>query len=123
MGCHIWFLSIHRAVARVECQILHTTPHRLIVLFDYRMPRTDGVSLLALAEQEAWLVERHAFVCMTGTNRDSLPLALLALLARYQVPLVAKPFDIDDMLAVIRQGEQRLAQLPARTRLTPLLDR
>lgn len=103
--------------------ILHTTPQRLIVLFDYRMPPTDGEALLALAEQEEHLVERHAFVCMTGADRDILPLTLLALLAHYAVPLVAKPFDIDDMLGVIGQAEQRLAQHLPRTRLTPLLDR
>jgi DNA-binding NtrC family response regulator len=103
--------------------ILHTTPHHLIVLFDYRKPRTDGVSLLALAEQEAHLVERHAFVCMTDANSDGLPLTLLALLAHYQVPVVAKPFDIDNMLTVIRSAEQRLAQRSRRPHLTPLLDR
>jgi DNA-binding NtrC family response regulator len=95
--------------------ILHTTPHSLVVLFDYRMPHIDGEALLALAEQEAGLTERHAFVCMTGANRDLLPPTLTMLLALYEVPLVAKPFDIDDMLAVIRQAEQRLAQVPVRT--------
>jgi DNA-binding NtrC family response regulator len=95
--------------------ILHTTLHGLVVLFDYRMPHIDGEALLALAEQEAGLTERHAFVCMTGANRDLLPPTLMMLLALYEVPLVAKPFDIDDMLAVIRQAEQRLVQVPART--------
>src|SRR5258708_14502715 len=93
--------------------ILHTTPHSLVVLFDSRMPHIDGEALLALAQQEAGLTERHAFVCMTGANRDLLPPTLMMLLALYEVPLVAKPFDIDDMLAVVREPEPRPAPAPA----------
>lgn len=87
---------------------LHTSPQRLVVLFDYRMSRRESAALLALAEREAQLADRHAFVCMTATNNDRLPMTLKALLARYDVPLITKPFDIDTLLAVIRQAEQRL---------------
>lgn len=92
--------------------ILRTTPQRLVVLFDYRMPCLDGEALLTLAEQaqEQVLTERHAFVCMSGVDQVDLPTTLMTLLARYDVPLVAKPFDLDTLLVVIRQAEQRLAE-------------
>lgn len=103
--------------------LLHTSPQRLVVLFDYRMPRRDSAALLALAERESQLADRHAFVCMTTTNNDRLPVTLKALLARYHVPYIAKPFDIDTLLAVIRQAEQRLkrprAHLPRGGRKAP----
>jgi DNA-binding NtrC family response regulator len=102
--------------------ILHAAPYRLIVLFDDGMPRMDGEALLTVAEQEAQLIKRHAFVCMTGAHRASLSPTLIALLARYKVPLISKPFDIDDLLAVIRQAERRLVQRPAFKRLTLKLE-
>ena len=100
----------------VALDMLHASPDGLIVLFDYRMPRMNGVELMALAESEQLLTERHAFVCMTASPHN-LPPMLSALLARYDVPLLAKPFSIDELLAVMGQAAQRLAQLaaPART--------
>jgi DNA-binding NtrC family response regulator len=108
------YTVIETAEPASALDILHSTPHGLVVLFTYRMPPTDGEALLALAEQEAQLVGRHAFVCMTDVSRDHLPLTVIALPTRYKVPLVPKPFEVDDLLAVIEQAEQRFAQRPAR---------
>jgi DNA-binding NtrC family response regulator len=98
--------------------VLHTRPDGLVVLFDYRMPGVDGDALMALAEREHSLVQRHAFVCMTASPHSLAP-TLSALLTRYNVPLVAKPFDIDELLAVIEQAAQRLALLSIPVRWTP----
>ncbi len=94
-----------------------------VVVFDYRMPRLDGEALLALAEHEGWLAERHVFVCLTASPHR-LPPTLSALLARYQVPLVGKPFDLDDLLAAVQQAEQRLILRSPQMRHSPrrLLD-
>ena len=35
--------------------VLRTSPHGLVVVFDYKMPCTDGEALLVLAERERWL--------------------------------------------------------------------
>lgn len=90
--------------------LLHTSPQRLVVLFDYHMPRQESAALVALAEHEAPLAARHAFVCMTTTDSERLPTTLKALLARYDVPLLTKPFDIAAVLAAVRQAEQRITQ-------------
>jgi len=102
----------------VALDMLHTSPDGLVVLFDYRMPRMDGAELMALAEREQLLAQRHSFVCMTASPH-SLPPTLAALLTRYDVPLVAKPFGIDELLAVLGQAEQRLALRAAPVRQTP----
>lgn len=91
---------------------LHTSPRGLVVVFDYRMPRMDGEALLALAERERWLADHHAFICVTASS-NLLPPTVSDLLARYRVPLVGKPFELDGFLAVITQAAQRLARLPA----------
>lgn len=105
--------------------VLHSSPQRLVVLFDYRMPRQESAALLALAEREVQLADRHAFICMTTTDSGRLPTTLLTLLAHYDVPLIAKPFDIATLLATVRQAEQRLtlrrAQRPHRGRRSKAL--
>ncbi len=93
-------------------ELLHCAGNGCVVMFDYRMPRMNGEALLALAEREDLLAHRHAFICVTASPH-SLPPVLDGLLARYDVPLVAKPFEMDDLLAVVRKAEQRLALLPA----------
>lgn len=113
--------------------LLHSSPQRLVVLFDYRMPRQESAALVALAEREVHLADRHAFVCMTTTDSGRLPTTLKAMLARYDVPLLAKPFDIAAVLAALRQAEQRspsvvrisrvVAADPKQGRSPPLADR
>jgi len=106
------YLVLEATDGAVALDVLHTSPDSLVVLFDYRMPHMDGAALMALAEREHVLVQQHVFVCMTASPM-SLPPTLAALLTHYDVPVVAKPFDIEAMLAVIGQAEERLARLPA----------
>ena len=106
------YAVLEAADGAVALDLLHTRPDGLVVLFDYRMPRMDGAELLALAEREQGLLQRHSFICMTASP-DDLPPMLSSLLARYEVPLLAKPFGIDELLVVIGQAAQRLALLGA----------
>jgi two-component system chemotaxis response regulator CheY len=117
------YVVLEAADGTAALDVLHASPDGLVVLFDYRMPRLDGEKLMALAEREQMLVQRHSFVCMTASP-TFLPPTLSALLARYDVPLLAKPFGIDELLAVIGQVAQRLALLraPVPQRATPQAD-
>jgi two-component system, chemotaxis family, chemotaxis protein CheY len=101
------YVVLEAADTTTALDLLHTSPVGVVVLFDYRMPRSGGAELLALAEREHGLADRHTFVCMTASAHD-LPPTLSALLSRYDVPLVAKPFHIDELLAAIAQAEHRL---------------
>lgn len=96
-------------------EMLRTSPIGMVVLFDYLMPHMDGEALLALAERERWLTGRYAFVCMTVATHTQLPATMAALLAHYDVPFIAKPFNIDDVLAAVRQAERGLAHPPVRS--------
>ena len=117
------YAVLEAADGAVALDVLHASSDRLVVLFDYRMPRMDGEQLMALAEREQELVQHHSFVCMTASP-TFLPPTLAALLARYDVPLLAKPFGIDELLAAIGQAAQRLARLraPALARQSPQAD-
>lgn len=88
--------------------LLETSADPLIVLFDYHTPREHS-ALLAFADQERHLTERHAFICMT-TYREGFSPTLLSLLAQFQVPIIAKPFAIETVLEAVKGAEQRLSE-------------
>lgn len=82
---------------------LNGSPYRQVVLLDNMMPGLDANELLAALETNctragaAW---RHAFILMTASPRR-LSSALVARLARLDAPVIAKPFDLVDLLETV----------------------
>lgn len=74
----------------------------LVVLADYRMPRMDGGELLHAVLRDPARAGRHAFALMTATA-ERLPAPVLALLAERQIPLLAKPIQLDELEDVVRR--------------------
>lgn len=74
---------------------------RLIVLLDYRMPRMDGWELMRAVMDDAALAGRHTFALVTA-NVDSLPPSFLTLLEEQAIPILAKPFHLDDLDALVQ---------------------
>jgi len=83
-----------------------------IVLFDYRMPEGDGLSLLKGVAQNEALQRRFTGICMAARERSRMPAEFTALLDRLAVPFVAKPFDVDTdvdtLLARVEAAQRRL---------------
>lgn len=73
---------------------------RLIVLVDYRMPRMDGWELLRVALEDAALAGRHTFALVTA-EAQTLPADFRALLAERAIPILAKPFHLDELDAFV----------------------
>jgi CheY-like chemotaxis protein len=90
-------------------------PH--VVLLDLNMPGMDGKALLRAIADDPFddpfdaLSARHAFILVTATDQRTLPLDVAALLTRLRITIVAKPFDITDLLAAVADAA---ARLPAR---------
>lgn len=90
-------------------------PH--VVLLDLNMPGMDGKALLRAIADDPFddpldaLSARHAFILVTATDQRTLPLDVAALLTRLHVTIIAKPFDITDLLAAVAAAA---ARLPAR---------
>jgi len=73
------------------------------------MPIMDGQRFLEQALADSTLTARCAFICITASpNRLSRDVP--ALLAAHDIPLIAKPFDIDELLEAVRQAAARLAE-------------
>jgi CheY-like chemotaxis protein len=82
----------------------------LVVLLDVQMPGMDGITLLEkVAVEHGSLIRRHAFVLMTARAGRTMPLRLATWLQELGVSVLSKPFDLDDLVAVVRHAEARLS--------------
>lgn len=81
----------------------------LVVLFDYKMPRLNGSDFLEAIGREPDVMRRHAFLFLTASNPGALPPTLAELLCRHGVPLIAKPFDLDQLLEAVEDAARRLS--------------
>lgn len=88
--------------ARAGLRILTDTPGRWVVLLDHYVPRTDGLAVLRRVEVEPAL-QRHAYIIVT-TQPERYSVEERAALSRLQVPIVAKPYDLDDVLTAVAQA-------------------
>ena len=78
-----------------------------VVLLDLRMPRVTGLEVLQQAAEEPEIAMRNAFVLVTA-NLHTLDARAKALLAGLAVPTVAKPFELDELLAIVAQAAHRV---------------
>ena len=93
---------------RPALERLHRSTERMVVLLDLNMPGMDGRQLLEAVAAHDVLATRHAFILVTANER-TLPLVFATLLAQLRVSVIAKPFDIDTVLAAVAQAAARLA--------------
>ncbi len=87
--------------------LLRSDPRRLVVLLDHDLRKLDGVSLLRHIAHDRQLRQRHAFVFMT-LNRLTSRLATLRFLSMLQVPLIRKPFDIEQVEEAVAKATAAL---------------
>ena len=90
-------------------QILRDSQERLIVLLDMLIPKLNGIDLLRMVVADPLLKERHVYLLMTGGSR-LLRREAGTLLAEVSARIVDKPFEMDDLLAIVDEvAEQRPA--------------
>ena len=96
------------ADGRAALAILRAASDRSVVLLDQMMPQLDGFGVLSAIAKDARLRSRHSFVLMTACPR-TLPLALVRLASSLAIPIIAKPFEADEMIATVTERVRRLA--------------
>lgn len=72
----------------------------MIVLLDLMMPRMDGAGVLGTVAGDPWRLHRHSYILMTA-GHQTLSLAFAHMLSDLSVPVIYKPFDIDQLLDII----------------------
>jgi CheY-like chemotaxis protein len=103
---------IEAADGRKGHTLLEASQERLIVVLDYRLPALDGCDLLEIVAQDEQLRSRHTFVMMSASPRRAAEDCEDAI-EDLEVPVVPKPFHIDDLVEAVRQAEERLDLKPA----------
>jgi len=99
-------------VIALELLRAHVLP--MVVLLDLRMPRLDGIEVLRRVASSTELSRRNAYALVTA-NQHMLDTAAAGLLAHLSVPIVAKPFDLDELLEMVEHMAYRLAQRRSET--------
>ena len=96
------------ADGRAALAILRAASERYVVVLDQMMPQLDGFGVLSASAEDARLRNRHSFVLMTACPR-TLPPALVRLASSFAIPIIAKPFEADEMIATVTERVRRLA--------------
>lgn len=83
-------------------------PPSAVVVLDRIMPHMDGLAVLRALAATPEITQRYVFVFLTA-RQEFLPPADEAILQRFAIPLVYKPFELDALLAAVRDAAARLA--------------
>jgi len=87
--------------------LLSTASQPLVVLLDLQMPQFGGAGVLGEVTANKKLTTRNRYLLMTGYSRN-LPLALANLLILLRVPVLAKPFKVDQLVEMVAQSVHTL---------------
>jgi CheY-like chemotaxis protein len=92
-------------------EMLWASPHPLVAVLDIIMPDQDGLAVLNAVRDDPYLSTRHCYIVATASSpsRFNLPDEISCLLA---VPVIEKPFDLDDFLAAVEQAASKLPSVP-----------
>lgn len=101
------YLVVEAQDGVVGLATLRQSKQALIVLVDYRMPRMDGIAMLAEIAKHEGLARNHAYVLVTA-NYDQLPPNGAALLTALGIRSVRKPFDLDALLSAVEVARASL---------------
>lgn len=84
----------------VGLALLRASPEALIVLVDYAMPHMNGCAMLTEVVTDPWLLARHVYILVTA-NDDRLPDNFRRLLMAHHMPIIGKPFELQQLLDTV----------------------
>jgi CheY-like chemotaxis protein len=87
-------------------EVLRASPRPLVVLLDLLMPGMDGIAVLQAVAADETLATRHRYMLVT-VSRRALNKEFPEDLA-FMVPVIPKPFDMDDLLQMVENAVSTL---------------
>jgi two-component system response regulator (stage 0 sporulation protein F) len=100
------YTTLEAADGMEAVNTLRRSSDRLIVLLDLSMPGMSGLDVLNLMNASKELA-RHAYIIMAA-DEGNLDAAHAALPTRRDIPLMQKPFELDDLLEEVARAASRL---------------
>lgn len=97
---------LHATNGLEALEVLRTTPDRLVVLLDLHMPKIDGRGVLHAVAEDERLSTQHSYILLSATQ-DLSPYEPDPTLP--PVPVVPKPFEMDDLLDTVDKVAQHIA--------------
>jgi CheY-like chemotaxis protein len=99
---------------KVTLELMRGSPDPYVVLLDLMMPQLGGADVLAIMAEEAELSRRHAVLLVTASSCAAQSI-LDGLPERLRVPVIRKPFDLDNVLSLVATCAERLVSNKATT--------
>lgn len=87
-------------------KLLRASQKPCVVLLDYLLPVLDAAGVMRQVAGDGSL-KRHAYVCITARSRLPDP-EVEQLFAALQVPVLYKPFELDELLGAVADAASRL---------------
>jgi DNA-binding NtrC family response regulator len=101
---------------RETIEYIQGSTEPLIVLLDDVM-RPDGANLFASLAEDASLLNRHYVIVTTTKQHFTLPPSLV----QRSLPILLKPFEIDDFFNMVAEGTRQLEERAAALILYPAI--
>ena len=95
------------AMALLRTSLLH-----LVVLLDWMMPQMSGEDVLQAVKDGPAVLRRHAYILVTA-NTPTRSAHLLELLAELAVPVMPKPFRLQQLLDTVEEHDRRITTVRA----------
>jgi CheY-like chemotaxis protein len=87
--------------------MLRSSPSRLVALVDVMMPGMSGEDMLEIVKADRELRRRHAYVVVSA-NTTKFSSRLQDLIRDLDVPVMSKPFRLQDLLDTVQRQADRL---------------
>jgi CheY-like chemotaxis protein len=88
--------------------ILRASSEPMVVLLGLAMPVVDGEAVLEAVAADEELAPRHAFAMVTGSRVRATTGRVATLREQLEVPFIAKPFTVGQILSALEEAERRL---------------
>lgn len=90
-------------------ELMHASPQPLVVLLGLVMPNVDGEQVLEAVAADPIMATRHRLVMVTANTERASAGHVAALRHQLGVPLIPKPFKVDQILAAVAEAAATVA--------------
>jgi CheY-like chemotaxis protein len=92
---------------RMTLDLMRNALAPYVVVLDLMMPQLGGAAVLGAISEDEELGRHHAILLLTA-NSFAAQEILADVRARWQIPLIRKPFDLDTLVADVEKAAQHI---------------